>query len=101
LYRKKNSDREIDNIVGEAYINAVIMLRQSSMVILGSMFHPSEEDAPPVSSSNEEDVHGSKEEDAHGSDEEYVHGSEKDARGREEDHWHVNEDESSQQHSDS
>jgi hypothetical protein len=53
----------------------------------------------PVSSSEEEDVHGSEEEDVHDHEEEHGHDSEED--GREQDHWNANGDEANQVHSDS
>jgi hypothetical protein len=53
----------------------------------------------PVSSSEEEDVHGSEEEDPHVHEEEHGHDSEED--GREQDHWNANSDEANQVHSDS
>jgi hypothetical protein len=55
----------------------------------------------PVSSSEEEDVHGSEEENVHDHEEEHVHDSEEDACGREQDHWNANCDEANQVHSDS
>jgi hypothetical protein len=53
----------------------------------------------PVSSSEEEDVHGSKEEDAHDREEEHVHDNEEDPCGREQDHSNANCDEANQVHS--
>jgi hypothetical protein len=53
----------------------------------------------PVSSSEEEVVHGSEEEDGHDCEEEYVHDSKED--GREQDHWNSNGDKANQVHSDS
>jgi hypothetical protein len=53
----------------------------------------------PISSSEEEDVHGSEEEDGHDREEEHEHDSEED--GRELDHWNANGDEANQVHSDS
>jgi hypothetical protein len=55
----------------------------------------------PISSSEEEDVHGSEEEDAHVREEEHAHDSEEDACGREQDHWNANSDEVNEVHSDS
>jgi hypothetical protein len=55
----------------------------------------------PVSSSEEEGVHGSEEEDVHDHEEEYAHDNEEDVCGREQDHWNANEDEANQVHSDS
>jgi hypothetical protein len=46
--------------------------------------------APPVSSSEDDDAHGNEDED--------VHDSEEDVCDREEDHWHVNKDEMNQQY---
>jgi hypothetical protein len=53
----------------------------------------------PVSSSEDEDVHGSEEEDGHDREEEHAHDSEED--GTKQDHWNANGDEANQVHSDS
>jgi hypothetical protein len=73
-------------------------LRLSDIKILKNVLLPSQLLAP-VSSSEEEDVHGSEEEHVHCSKEEHAHDSEEDAHGREQDHWNVNEDKANQVHS--
>jgi hypothetical protein len=55
----------------------------------------------PISSNEEEDVHGSEEEDAHDREVKHAYDSEEDACGREQDHWNANGDEANQVHSDS
>ena len=95
MYRKKRNKKavpEMEELVGEAVTRIVSILAESGIDIPKNVLHPPQ--SPPVSSSEEEDVHGLEEEDVHGSEEE-------EARDREEDHWHVNEDEGSQQHIDS
>jgi ABC-type Zn2+ transport system substrate-binding protein/surface adhesin len=65
-------------------------LRLSSIEIPKNALFPSQLPTP-VSSSEEEDVHGSEEEDVHDHEEEHAYDSEED--GREHDHWNANSDE--------
>jgi hypothetical protein len=90
MHRKKRNKRSNDmmDITLKIGFHA---LRLSSIEIRKNVHLPSQLPVP-ISSSEEEDMHGSEEEDAHDSEE--------DARGREEDHWKVNEDEVNQVHSD-
>jgi hypothetical protein len=73
-------------------------LRLSGIDIPKNALLPSQLPAP-VSSSEEEDVHGNEEEDGHDCEEEHAHDSEED--GREQDHWNANGDKANQVHSDS
>jgi ABC-type Zn2+ transport system substrate-binding protein/surface adhesin len=73
-------------------------LRLPGIKIPKNVLLPSQLPAP-VSSSEEEDVHGSEEEDAHDREEEHAHDSEED--GREQDHKNADGDEANQVHSDS
>jgi hypothetical protein len=91
MYRKKRNKRS-DDIMGITFKIVVQALRLSGIKILKNVLLPSQLPAP-VSSSKEEDVHGSEEEDPDDCKE--------DVRGKEKDHWHVNEDEVNQVHSDS
>jgi ABC-type Zn2+ transport system substrate-binding protein/surface adhesin len=73
-------------------------LRLSGIDILKNALLPSQLPTP-ISSSEEEDVHGSEEEDGHDREEEHAHDNEED--GREQDHWNANGDEANQVYSDS
>ena len=95
MYKKKRNKKagpQMEDLVVEAVTRIISILAESGFDIRKNVLHPPQ--SPPVSSSEEEDVHDLEEEDVHGSEEE-------EARGREEDHWHVSEDEGSQQHIDS
>jgi hypothetical protein len=78
--------------------SVVHALRLLGIDIPKNVLLPSQLPAP-VSSSEEEDVHGSEEENGHDRKEEHAHDSEED--GREQDHWNANGDEANQVHSDS
>jgi hypothetical protein len=99
MYRKKRNKRSngMMNIIVKTVVHA---LRLSDIEIPKTGLLSSQLPAP-VSSSEEEDMHGSEEKDAHDNKEEDVHDREEDACGREQDHWNVNEDEANQVHSDS
>jgi hypothetical protein len=73
-------------------------LRLSCIEIPKNVLLPSQLTAP-VSSSEEDDVHGSELEDVHDREEEHAHDNEED--GREQDHWNANSDEPNQVRSDS
>jgi hypothetical protein len=93
MYRKKRN--KMSNAHDMMYItfkSIVHALRLSGIEIPKNVLLPSQLPAP-VSSSEEEDVHGSEEED--------VHDSEEDVCGREQDHWNANGGEANQVHSDS
>jgi hypothetical protein len=87
--------RDMMDITFKSIVHA---LRLSGIKIPKDVLLPCQLPAP-VSSSEEEDVHGSEEEDAHDREEEHAHDSEED--GREQDHWNTNGDEANQVHSDS
>jgi hypothetical protein len=99
MYKKKRNKRSNAHYMMDITFKSVVHdLRLSGIDILKNALLPSQLPAP-VSSSDEEDVHGSKEEDGHDREEEHVHDSEED--GREQDHWNANGDEVNQVHSDS
>jgi hypothetical protein len=99
MYRKKRNERsnahDMMDITFKLVVNA---LRLSGIDIPKNALLPSQLPAP-VSSTEEEDVHGSEEEDGHDREEEHAHDSEED--GREQDHWNANGDEANQVHIDS
>jgi hypothetical protein len=92
MYRKKRRNKRSDDMMDIAFKLVVHALRASGIEIPKDVLLPSQLLAP-VSSCEEEDMHGSKEED--------VHDSEENACGREQDHWNANEDEANQVCSDS
>jgi hypothetical protein len=98
MYRKKRSDaHDMMDITFKSIVHA---LRLSSIEIPKNVLLPSKLPVP-VSSNEEEDVHGSEEEDVHDREEEHAHDSEEDVCGREQDHWNANGKEANQVHSDS
>jgi hypothetical protein len=84
MYRKKRNKRSnaqhMMDITSKSIDNAT---RLPDIEIPKNVLLPSQLPAP-VSSSEEEDVHGGEEEDVHDREEEHVHDSEED--GREQDH---------------
>jgi hypothetical protein len=78
MYRTKRNKKavsQMEELVGEAVTRIVSMLAESGIVhIPENVLHPPQ--SPPLSSNEEEDVHGLEEKDAHGSEEEDVHGLE-------------------------
>jgi hypothetical protein len=85
-------------MMGITFKSIVHALRLSGIKISKNVLLPSKLPVP-VSSSEEEDVHGSEEEDVHDREQEHAHDSEED--GREQDHWNAIGDEANQVHNDS
>jgi hypothetical protein len=102
MYRKKRRNKRSDahDMMDITFRSILHALRLSGFEILNNVLLPSQLPVP-VSSSEEEDVHGSEEEDAHDREEEHEHDSEEDACGKEQDHWNTNKDEANQVHRDS
>jgi hypothetical protein len=99
MYRKKMNKRSnAHDMMDITFKSVVHALRLLGIDIPKNVLLPSQLPAP-VSSSEEEDVHGSEEENGHDRKEEHAHDSEED--GREQDHWNANGDEANQVHSDS
>jgi hypothetical protein len=99
IYRKKRNKRSNAHDMMDITFKSVV-----HSLILSGIDIPKNELLPsqlpvPVSSSEEEDVHGSEDEDGHVREEKHAHDSEED--GREQDHWNANSDEANQVHSDS
>jgi hypothetical protein len=83
MYRKNRNKRSNAHDMIDITFKLIFhSLRLSGIEIPKNVLLPSQLPAP-VSSSEEEDVHGSEEEDAHDREEEHVHVSEEDACGRE------------------
>jgi hypothetical protein len=95
---KRNKRSDAHDMMEKTFKSIVHALRRSSIDILKNAFLPSQLPTP-VSSSEEEDMHGSEEEDMHDHEEERVHDSKED--GREQDHWTANGDKANQVHSNS
>jgi hypothetical protein len=99
MYMKKRNKRSnAHDMMDITFKSVVHALRLSGIDIPKNALLPSQLPAP-VSSSEQEDVHGSEEEDGHDRKEEHVHDSEED--GREQDHWNANGDEANQVDNDS
>jgi hypothetical protein len=98
MYRKKRNKRSNAYDMMDITFKSIVHALRLSGIKIPKNVLPSQLPAP-VSSSEQEDVHGSEEEDAHDREEEHAHGSEED--GREQDHWNANGDEVNQVHSDS
>jgi hypothetical protein len=99
MYRKKRNKRSnAYDMMDITFKSVVHVLRLLGIDIPKNALLPSQLPAP-VSSSEEEDVHGNEKEDGHDREEEHAHDSEED--GREQDHWNANGDEANQVHSDS
>jgi hypothetical protein len=92
MYRKKRRNKRSDahDMMDITFKSVIHALRLSGIEIPKNVLLSSQL-LTPVSSSEEEDVHGS--------EEEHVHDNEEDACGREQDHWNANEDEANQEHS--
>jgi hypothetical protein len=101
MYRKKRNKRSNAHYMMEITFKSIVhALRLSGIEILKNVLLPSQLPAP-ISSSEEEDVHGCEEEDVHAHKEEHAHDSEEDVCGKEQDHWNANGNEVNQVHSDS
>jgi hypothetical protein len=101
MYRKRRNKRSnAHDIMDITFKSIVHALRLPGIEIPKNALLPSQLPAP-VSSSEEEDVHGSEEEDAHDREEEHAHDNEECACGREQVHWNANSDEANQVHGDS
>jgi hypothetical protein len=101
MYRKKMNKRfDAHDMMYMTFKSIVHALRLLGIEIPKNVLFPSQLRTP-VSSIDEEDVHGSEEEHAHDREEEHghAHDSEEDACGREQDHWNANGDEANQVHS--
>jgi hypothetical protein len=99
MYRKKRNKRSnAHDMMDITFKSVVHALRLSGIDTPKNALLPSQLLAP-VSSSEDEDVHGSEEEDGHDREEEHAHDSEED--GTKQDHWNANGDEANQVHSDS
>jgi hypothetical protein len=98
MYKKKRNKRSNAYDMDIIFKSVVHALRLLGIGIQKNALLPSQLPTP-VSSSEEEDVHGSEEEAVHDREEEHAHDSEED--GREQDHWNANGDEVNQVHSDS
>jgi hypothetical protein len=85
-------------MMDKTFKSIVHALRLSGIDIPENALLPSQLPAP-VSSIEEDDMHGSEEEDGHDREEEHAHDSVED--GREQDHWNANSDEENQVYSDS
>jgi hypothetical protein len=76
MYKMKRNKKVVsqkEELVGEAVTRIISMQTESGIVhIPENVLDPPQ--SPPLSSSEEEDVHGLEEKDAHGSEEEDVHG---------------------------
>jgi hypothetical protein len=95
MYRKKRNKRsDAHDMMDKTFKSIVHALRLSGINILKNALLPSQLPAP-VSSSEEEDMHGSEKEDGHDREEEHAQD------GREQDHWNANSDKANQVHSDS
>jgi hypothetical protein len=99
MYRKKRNKRSYAHDMMDITFKSVFhALRLSGIDISKIALLPSQLPVP-ISSSEEEELHGSEEEDRHDREEEHAHDSEKD--GKEQDYWNANGDEANQVHSDS
>jgi hypothetical protein len=100
MYRKKRNKRsDTHDVMADKIFKSIVhALRLSGINIPKNALLPSQLPAP-VSSSEEEDMHGSAKEDGHDREEEHAHDGEED--GKEQDYWNANGDEANQMHSDS
>jgi hypothetical protein len=99
MYKKKRNKRsDAHDMMDKTFKSIVHALRLSGIDIPKNALLPSQL-LTPVSSNEEEDMHGSEEEDGHDREEEHAHDSEED--GKEQDHSNANGDEANQVHSDS
>jgi hypothetical protein len=92
MYKKKKRNKRSDDMMDITFKIVVHALRLLSIEIPKNLLLPSQLPVP-VSSSEEEDMHGN--------EEEYVLDREEGVCGREQDHWNANEDEVNQVHTDS
>jgi hypothetical protein len=98
MYRKKRNKRPNTHDMMDITFKSIVYDLILSGIEIPKNVLPSQLPAP-VSSGEEEDVHGSEEDDAHDREEEHAHDTEED--GREQDHWNANGDKRNQVHSDS
>jgi hypothetical protein len=81
MYMKKRRNKRSDDMMDITFNIVVHALRLSGTEILKNVLLPSQLPIP-VSSIEEEDIHGSEEEGAHDNEEEHAHNSKEDACGR-------------------